>query len=101
MRSSWYHVLALCLTLANAVTSKELDIAGELFLTNFQGYQLAILPVSDSQLERFELLAQYAGAAYCYSNVLGNTSSVECSAEGGFCPMVENAHTTVLKAFTE
>lgn len=85
MRFSWYHVLvsARHLSVLSYLRSSILQVR---FLNKLSKLPTAVLPVSAAQLERFGFLAQQAGAASCYSNVLGNTSSVECSAERRILP---------------
>ncbi|KUJ18390.1 alpha/beta-hydrolase [Mollisia scopiformis] len=56
--------------------------------------------ITQAELNQFELLAQYAGAAYCYDNIQNGTgNTVACTREGGYCPGVEALQTVILDSF--
>lgn len=60
---------------------------------------LIVEGVSSIQLSQFELMAQYAGAAYCWSNVDGRATRVTCQYDNGSCVRVESSNNTILKSF--
>ncbi|RDL39227.1 uncharacterized protein BP5553_03567 [Venustampulla echinocandica] len=81
MWSSLQYALLLCLAGANALPHiAERDIPAD-------------------QLTQFKLLAQYAGAAYCYTNVHSTGKKVSCSVDGGSCPAVESSQTSITASF--
>lgn len=55
-------------------------------------------PVTASEFTEFTLFSQYAAAAYCYNSV-HNDGTINCSSEGGSCPLVESAQATIVNAF--
>ncbi|KAG9241835.1 Alpha/Beta hydrolase protein [Calycina marina] len=58
------------------------------------------IKITSAELSKVDLFSQYAGAAYCYSNVHNAVGTrLACSAEGGKCPAIEAAGATVLQAF--
>ncbi|KAH8687608.1 Alpha/Beta hydrolase protein [Tricladium varicosporioides] len=55
--------------------------------------------ITSDQLSQFTLFSQFAGAAYCFGNVQGGNKKLACSKNGGACPLVESATTSVPSAF--
>ncbi|KAF2000723.1 alpha/beta-hydrolase [Amniculicola lignicola CBS 123094] len=59
--------------------------------------------VSDALLKTFNLMEQYAGAAYCPGNTNKGSigTEVECKPDGGICPVAEQAKTDTLTEFQD
>ncbi|KAG9230053.1 Alpha/Beta hydrolase protein [Amylocarpus encephaloides] len=84
--SSLKYVLVLCLTSANAAPAFSLSSLFE-------------RAIPATQFNSFSRFSQWAGAAYCFDNVNGQGKKLSCTAGGGFCPLVQDASTSITKSF--
>ncbi|KAF4637584.1 hypothetical protein G7Y89_g505 [Cudoniella acicularis] len=60
-----------------------------------------ISAIDSDQLSQLEHFSQWAKAAYCYGNVQGGNTKVECSNSNGTCPLVETASTSIIAPFVQ
>jgi predicted lipase len=59
----------------------------------------SVVAISDALYRKFELLAQYAAAAYCPDNFNRQNSQLRCQANN--CPRVQSANTRVVWSFSK
>lgn len=91
--------LAITLSIVCAEPLRARDSRGDLPEHTTHDCTDVKIGITQTVLNQFELLAQYAGAAYCYENIEGEGPTVACASEGGYCPTIEAIQPVIVNSF--
>lgn len=102
MHLTFLILLSVAMALDYAAPANGLQARGKVSPRPLSTPQLKplILDISANELSQFKFWAQYAAAAYCEDNYIGQTGSkLTCWAEN--CPLVESTDATIVYDFSK